>query len=247
MNNGSLVNVGLGVTLGSHLSPIGRRFIEDADVVFVLASNSLVEEWVSGMNENVHSLQPYYQSGRSRIEGYKEMIESMMIELRQGKKVCGAFYGHPGVFAWVPHQSIHTARSEGFQAHMEPAISTEDCLYADLGIDPGQFGCQHYDATQLISYKTNIETSAYLVIWQAGIIGNSGFKIESIYSNAIFSLKKLLTSTYSAEHFLIIYESAVLPVERARVEKVYIKDLSSEQLSLKTTLILPPFRKKNKR
>src|SRR3546814_12671609 len=39
--------------------------------------------------------------------------------------------------ALVPHKAIAQARAEGLEAHMEAGVSAEDCLYADLGIDPG--------------------------------------------------------------------------------------------------------------
>ena len=95
-----------------------------------------------------------------------------MTEVRAGKRVCGVFYGHPGVFAWSPHKVIEVARAEGFQAHMEPGISAEDCLYADLGIDPGRFGCQHFEASQLLFYERRIDPTAYLVLWQVGLVGD---------------------------------------------------------------------------
>ena len=53
MKKGKLVNVGLGMTLGAHITPLSRNFIEQADVVFVSASNQLVEEWVKTMNDHV--------------------------------------------------------------------------------------------------------------------------------------------------------------------------------------------------
>ena len=56
----------------------------------------------------------------------------------------------PGVFARVPHKAIAQARAEGFEAHMEAGVSAEDCLYADLGIDPGEVGCQQYEASQFM-------------------------------------------------------------------------------------------------
>lgn len=34
-------------------------------------------------------------------------------------------------------RAVEQARAEGFDAVMEAAVSAEDCLYADLGIDPG--------------------------------------------------------------------------------------------------------------
>ncbi len=94
---GSLVNVGLGMTLGSHISPLSRSYIEKADVVFVAASNQLVEQWVEAMNPDVRSLQGYYDEGTSRMVTYKNMVNAIMTEVRAGKNVCGAFYGHPGV------------------------------------------------------------------------------------------------------------------------------------------------------
>ncbi|MBL4660894.1 MAG: hypothetical protein JKY19_11105, partial [Alcanivoracaceae bacterium] len=115
---GSLINVGLGMTLGSHITPLSRSFIENADVVFVGASNNLVEEWVKTMNSDVRSLQTYYSEGTSRRLTYQKWVELMMTEVRAGKKVCGAFYGHPGVFARAPHESIRQAQKEGYLAHM---------------------------------------------------------------------------------------------------------------------------------
>ena len=40
---GSLVCVGLGMTLGAHLGPLARSHIEQADVVFAGLSDGIVE------------------------------------------------------------------------------------------------------------------------------------------------------------------------------------------------------------
>lgn len=65
----------------------------------------------------------------------------MLQEVRLGKKVVGVFYGHPGVFVSPSHRAISIARFEGYEAKMLPAVSAEDSLYADLGIDPSRPGC----------------------------------------------------------------------------------------------------------
>ena len=103
---GSLACVGLGMTLGAHLGPRSRNHIEQADVVFVAVSDPLVELWVQEMHPDVRSLQPYYREGKPRTETYREMVEAMLAEVRAGRRVCGAFYGHPGVFAQAPHRAI---------------------------------------------------------------------------------------------------------------------------------------------
>ena len=43
------------MTLGSHISPLSRSYIEQADVVFVLVADGTTELWVQGMNADVLS------------------------------------------------------------------------------------------------------------------------------------------------------------------------------------------------
>ncbi len=243
---GSLVNVGLGMTLGSHITPLSRNFIEQADVVFVAASNQLVEEWVKTMNDHVVSLQPLYAEGKSRKETYAEMDEAILSEVRAGKKVCGAFYGHPGVFAQTPHETIRIARAEGYKAHMEPGVSAEDCLYADLGIDPGTYGMAHFEANNFMFNHTQYDPSAYLVLWQIGLAGDRSLKVFSTESDAKQLLVDQLLEVYPAEHEVIIYECAVLPIEKFVARKVALKDLSQAEMSMKSTLIVPPCQSKQK-
>ena len=237
---GSLVNVGLGMTLGAHITPISRNFIEKADVVFVSASNILIEEWVKTMNDHVISLQPFYQKGLSRLVTYQNMTEAILNEVRAGKSVCGAFYGHPGVFAWPPHASIKQARLEGFKAHMEPGVSAEDCLYADLGIDPGKTGCAHFEASQFLFNHRPIDPSAYLVLWQIAMAGDKAMKTFETRPEQRQLIVDLLLKTYPADHEVILYECAVLPIESVRNDVVKLVDLASMKVCLKTTLIIPP-------
>lgn len=246
-SKGSLVNVGLGMTLGAHITPISRTFIEQADVVFVSASNRLVEQWVESMNDHVISLQQFYQEGKSRLKTYREMTEAILNEVRAGKKVCGAFYGHPGVFALPPHETIKQARAEGYTAHMEPGISAEDCLYADLGIDPGKYGCAHFEASQFLFNHRSFDPSAYLVLWQVGVAGDKSLKVFETSETKRQLLVDLLLETYPADHQVTLYECAVLPIEETWELTVSLKDLASQKMSMKTTLVIPPSEKKTAR
>lgn len=239
-NSGSLVCVGTGMMLGAHISPRSRSHIEQADVVFAAVSDPVVELWLQEMNKDVRSLQPFYSEGKSRHETYREMIEAMLAEVRLGKRVCGAFYGHPGVFALAPHKVIEQARAEGFTAHMEPGISAEDCLYADLGIDPGRFGCQHFEASQFMFYRRSIDPSAYLVLWQVGIAGDRSLRRYSTGSAYRQLLVELLSEHYPLEHEVIIYEAATLPISKPRMQKLPLSELATTDLHLQSTMVLPP-------
>jgi uncharacterized protein YabN with tetrapyrrole methylase and pyrophosphatase domain len=237
---GSLVCVGLGMTLGSHISPLSRSYIEKADVVFCATADGLSELWLQEMHADVRSLQPFYTEGKSRLTTYKQMVEVMLAQVRMGKRVVGAFYGHPGVFAWPSHKAIEQARAEGFAAHMEPGISAEDCLYADLGFDPGRFGCQHFEASQLMLYQRRIDPTAYLVLWQVGIAGDASlarFSTGTAYRQVLLDV---LAKDYPLAHEAVIYEAATLPIQQPRIERTSIGGLLTANIDMHPTVVIPP-------
>jgi siroheme synthase len=242
LTKGSLACVGIGMTLGSHLSPRARSYIEQADVVFSLMSDGIVELWLQEMNKDVRSLQPYYREGMSRMKTYRQMVDAIMAEVHTGRRVCGVFYGHPGVFAWVPHKAIEMARIEGYHAHMEPGISAEDCLYADLGIDPGARGCQHYEASQFMLYRRCVDSSAWLILWQIGIAGDKSLKRFSTGAAHRQVLVDVLARHYPLSHEAIIYRAATLPFQSPRIERLALDALPQADIGMADTLAVPPAR-----
>ncbi len=239
---GSLVCVGVGMTLGSHLTPLCRSYIEQADVVFTGLSDGVMELWIARMHPDVRSLQQYYREGKPRTQTYREMVEAMLTEVRAGKKVCGAFYGHPAVFALPPRKAVAIARREGFEAHMEPGVSAEDCLYADLEIDPGEVGCQHFEASQFMLYRRRIDPTGYLILWQVGIVGDQSFARFSTGAGYRQLLVDLLCRDYPAGHEVIIYKAATLPTRPPRIERVKLRELPQADLDIHVTLVIPPAR-----
>ena len=102
----------------------------------------------------------------------------MLAHVRKGQNVVGVFYGHPGVFVSPSHRSIKIARKEGFTAKMLPGISAEDCLFADLGIDPAIPGCVTYEATDMLIRNKPLVPSSHLVVYQVGCVGIMDFNFE---------------------------------------------------------------------
>jgi len=240
--SGSLVCVGIGMTLGSHITPLARSYIDKSDVVFSVLSNGITDLWLAKMHPNVRSLQSLYKEGKSRKATYRQMVDTLLTEVRAGKQVCGAFYGHPGVFAWVPHKAIKTARREGYRAHMEPGVSAEDCLYADLGIDPGEYGCQHYETSQLMFYRRRVDTSAYLILWQVGVAGDQSLARFSTGAAYRQVLVDVLAGDYDLDHEIIIYRAATLAVHRPRIDRLALRDLPAADIDMHDTLVIPPAR-----
>jgi hypothetical protein len=170
------------------------------------------------------------------------MVAAMLAEVRAGRRVCGAFYGHPGVFAQAPHAAVAQARAEGFAAVMEPGISAEDCLYADLGIDPGRHGCQHFEASQLVFQQRTLDTAGVVVLWQVGLAGDRTFRRFDTPPALRQLLVDRLLEDYPGDHVGTLYEAATLPIGAPRLDPVALRDLAHADLRLQTTLVLPPCR-----
>jgi hypothetical protein len=196
--------------------------------------------WLHRMHPDVRSLQPYYGEGKSRLKTYREWVDLIMTEVRAGKRVCGVFYGHPGIFAWSPHKAIEVARAEGFQAYMEPGISAEDCLYADLGIDPGRFGCQHFEASQLLFYQHRVNPAGYVVLWQTALVGD--WSLTRFHTGPEYKqvLVDRLSQDYPLDHEVIIYHGATLPIEKPQIRRSTLRDLPHIELASQETVVLPP-------
>lgn len=237
---GSLVCVGVGMTLGSHITPLARSHIEKADVVFTGLSDGVTELWLAKMNADVRSLQSYYREGKSRLQTYKEMVQAILAEVRAGKRVCAAFYGHPGVFTWPSHRAIELARSEGYPAHMEPGISAADCLFADLGIDPGKYGCQHFEASQFMFFRRRVDRAAYLILWQIGVAGDQSLARFSTGAPYRRILVDVLSRDYPPAHEVILYKTVTLPLSRPEIIRLPLSALPDAECDMHSTLVVPP-------
>ncbi len=152
---GSLTVVGTGVKAASHATLEAVSYIRAAEKLLFLVADPITAEWLAELNPTAESLHSMYEAGRIRREIYSGMVDLILGHVRAGRRVCAALYGHPGIFAVPGHEAISRARSEGFPAVMLPGISAEDCLFADLGVDPARHGCQSFEATDfLLSQRT---------------------------------------------------------------------------------------------
>lgn len=243
MSQGSFSAVSMGILLAGHVTVRAKNAIESADIVYCLAPSPFSEKWLTTLNKNCVSLQPHYEEGKHRMESYEGMVNEMLSSVRNGLKVCGAFYGHAGVFSWVPHQTVKVARAEGYYANMEPGISAEACLYSDLGIDPGDYGIQSYEASQFLFFDHPPNPASYLLLWQVALAGESTAKTFHSDADKIDILVNYLRKWYPENHEVILYEAAFLPIEEVRKEKVTLGELAKSELELHTTLVIPPAKK----
>ncbi|HXM18775.1 MAG TPA: SAM-dependent methyltransferase [Candidatus Tumulicola sp.] len=236
---GSLTCVGVGIQFGAHASMGARRSIAAADKVLHLAGDQATAAWIDELNPAAESLHGLYALDKPRIDIYNEMVERIMNFVRAGMDVCVVTYGHPGIFAYPTHEAMRLARGEGFPATMLPAISAIDCLYADLGIDPGTNGCQCYEATDFLARRRVFDPCTALVLLQIGLTGD--FTHQDVYALKGYQvLLEVLEATYGPDHEIVIYEAARFPVCDAVIQRLPLSKASRARILATSTMFVPP-------
>ncbi|MDT8449578.1 MAG: SAM-dependent methyltransferase [Wenzhouxiangellaceae bacterium] len=237
---GRLVVVGCGFQPSRHASQRSISEIARAEVVFAL-TDAFALDWIARHNRNLHDLSRFYADDRDRRASYRDMQQAIVDEVRAGRRVCVVFYGHPGVFAQVGRKALAQARTDGFETAMEPGISAEACLYADLDLDPGEHGLQSLEATQLLIEKRNIDPSALLLLWQIAQTGNlacTGFDARAEWLELLVDK---LSRWYPRDHEVILYQAATLPIQDFRADRIGLVELPGARISSATTLVVPPY------
>lgn len=231
---GRLVVIGSGIKAVSHFTLEAQAHIRQADIVLYAAADPVTDIWIQEQNQNSFDLYQYYADDKARMITYVQMIERILSEVRAGKYVCALFYGHPGVFVTPSHNAIAIARQEGFDAVMLPAVSAEDCLYADLGVDPSVPGCQIYEATDFLLRKRRIDTTANFVLWQVGCIGDLGFKFSGYENDKFDLLLDYLEEIYGPDHPAINYVANMFSGEPT-IDRHVISDYRDPEVKRKVS------------
>ena len=123
---------------------------------------------------------------------------------------------------------------------MQPGVSAEDCLYADLGVDPSEFGSQSYEGTDFIVNARKVDTTAALIIWQIAVVGDLTFRVLEPDPRRLAVLEEVLLEDYPPDHSVIVYEAATLPVTEAKQQTLPLGELHTARCPNSSTLYIPP-------
>ncbi len=235
---GSLVIVGSGIQFGRHASERALSEIQQAQVVLCLV-DPFALAMITNLRSDAINLGMHYAAGKDRRETYREIEATILREVHAGKAVCAVFYGHPGVFANVPHRVIRKLRAEGLVARMEAGISAEACLYADLGIDPGQCGVQSLEATHFLYYDRQLDPHGLVLLWQVALAGDVSCRRLHAEREGLQMLVTKLLRWYPPDHEVLLYEAAQLPIESFRADTLRLDSLPDAHYKEFTTLVVP--------
>jgi hypothetical protein len=241
MMGGNLTVVGTGYNVAGHVTAEARSRLVAARRVFYLMTDPASTSWLSTLNPAAESLHDCYRVGEPGLEACERMVERILAPVREGFDVCAAFYGHPAIFVPPGLESLRRARLEGHTASMLPAVSFEDCLYADLGVDPGVSGRAMYEATDFLVRPRRLDPTAALILLQVGAVGVTSFSEGDRPNRAALPfLQELLARWYPRDHTVAVYRITQLPVYQPEIDWLPLANLSEARLSVSSTLYVPP-------
>ncbi len=243
MITASLVVVGCGIKLMAHMTVEAKANIEQADKVLYLVNEPLMKQWLHALNGNAESLDELYTSHHSRELSYAAITQYILAEVRKGVRVCVVIYGHPTVYATPALDAVIAARQENIDAHILPGISAEDCLFADLQVNPGSAGCLSLEATDLLVYRRHIDVTCHVILWQVSVIGLLDHAVSHDNRKGLELLQQYLSEFYAPAQEMVAYVAAQYPGFAPTIQKLSLEALPHIQFARTATLYIPPVKK----
>ena len=241
MKRGSLTVVGTGIKAIAQITTEGVEAIRQADKVLYGTAEPLTEEWIINNSRSSESLDRFYVDGGTLMSAYEKMIAAIVANVRSGLRVCACFEGHPGVFVYASHESLRILRAEGYRGRMLPGISTQEALFCDLGIDPGEYGCQSFDATDFLLRSFEPDVTSALILWQLGGTGDYRYWDVPPRNNSVYVLAEVLQGFYGEHHVVFAYRAPMFVISKPTVTSTPIAKLPELDL-YPATLYVPPSR-----
>jgi hypothetical protein len=171
---------------------------------------------------------------------YLSMAEEVVQEAMRSRRVAVVLYGHPIVGSTISQMIFNRAAAQSVSVQARAAISSLDCLFADIGFDPAIEGALILDASQVSHRKNLFGADISLVLLQIGLTGI--YHVPSLTMPLRPVLEPLvlrLTNTYGPEHSVMLYEAPVHILLQPRLKWCRLTDLSAQTMTLATTLFVP--------
>lgn len=232
---------GSGIKTIAHCTKEAETYLRKSDKLLYLVNEPIMKEWIAECNPAAECMDDIYNKYRLRIDSYLEIRDHILRTLEAHPRVGVMLYGHPTVFAKPALDAAIIAKQRGHEVRILPGISAEDCLFADLMIDPGAGGCQSFESTDFLIHHRKFDNTSHLILWQVGIIG-AFHHTKGQYDNVpgLMILRDRLLEFYPETHELALYEASQYPGYLPKIEYVTLAKLPEAKTSSLTTLYVKP-------
>lgn len=231
-----LIVIGSGIKAISHFTKESEVVLRSADKVYFLSNDPVTTEWLLKQNPTAESLYPLYCSFENRADAYQSICDYLVSEYTSYNCTVLVLYGHPIFFTDIGLKVVHEIRAQKGFAILLPAISSLDCLLADLLINPTKAGLSIHDATEFFVHDRTIDTTTYLVLYQISSLLTSDYSI----SKCLAKLQTKLLNFYAPDQDIYIYRSAQYPTQLPDIRVTKINQINDLEVDHVSTLCIPP-------
>ncbi len=240
--------VGSGIKFLSHLTLEAKALINEADCVLYLLNETAMKHWVVENSKKAISLDDIYFSSEKRTESYRKIASKVIDISLQHRNTCFVIYGHPLVLCEPVVKIIRSdsRQSNKLRVNVLPGISSLDCLFSDLEVDPGEFGIQAFEATNFVTHDYDFSIHSNLVLWQIGVSGITSIvsteneQLEAKRLKSIALITKKLLKKYDWNHEVYLYVAAQYPQISCEIQKIKLCDLPNVSINRLATAYIPP-------
>jgi len=238
--------VGTGMVGYRQLTREAEAALENAETIFLVHYQTVVEEYLQELGGDVVNLTSEYKKGADRKQTYQRMADSVIEEAKTSDSpVAFALYGHPSVFVSPSRWIIDKAPEEGLTVDARPGISSMDCLYTDINLDPAANGIQMYEATDVLVREYELTPDVPAMIWQIGSVETRLYQDHNDHDPERFTrIREYLQQFYPDDHTAMLLQTATYPFTESTQLEFTLDEFESmaDQVNALQTLYLPPVR-----
>lgn len=239
--------IGTGMVGQRQMTNEGEAALEESTAVYLVHHHALFEEYLSEFELEVHDLTEKYERGRRRENTYERMATTV---LEAGESaddpVTLALYGHPLVFVSPSRWVMERGNERGLNVETRPGISSVDCLYVDLGLDPAKNGIQMFEATDLLLREFELNPDVPAMIWQVGVVESHLYDPHDNKPERFSRLRAYLQQYYPDDHTVSLVQTATYPISESQRIDFGLDEFESmhEEITAIQTLYVPPVRER---
>lgn len=235
--------VGTGMVGTRQVTREAALAFESSTTVYLIHHHTeTMRRYLEGFDVEVVDLTDLYEEGELRRNTYEAMAEAVLDAAETSDEpITVALYGHPFVFVSPSRWIVEEAPERGLDVEKRPGISSMDCLYADLPLDPAANGLQMYEATDLLLYEYELEPRAPTMVWQIGVVETLRYATDDSQPERFSRIRRYLQRFYPADHEVHLLQTATYPFTDSRQLSFPLADFEdvTDQVNAVQTLYVP--------
>lgn len=235
--------VGLGIQNADHVTRETERVLRAVREVLYVDTGVATREFLATLCPVVTPLfESSYAAAENRLSAYHRMAARVLEAALDHAPVAFAMQGHPLVGAYAPALIHDAAGLLGLRVRALPGISSLDCLFAELMLDPCVHGLQMFEATDLLLRRRPLSPDVPALLWQ---IGNLETRLHSMRPSRPARFDRFrahLERFYPADHLVTAVYASPHPLMRSTHVRFPLAEIGAHARELHAgfTLYVPP-------